>query len=542
MISTQRVFRVVAPVAIGTLVLLLGACGATEDPDEPDDYSIRAHLTGLTASGLVLQYNGSGSIPVAAGTTTATITDIAVPGSTYAVTILAQPTGQVCSVANGSGTANTDIDSITIVCSAPLLIGGSITGLTGSGLTLRLNGQTGATFNVNPAPGAPTFQFPAGVASGSTYAVGVAAQPTNPAQSCGPTGGTGSGTVGTANVTNVTINCVTNGPFTVGGTISGLTQAGLSLRMYYTATPGAAPSVAVVNVAADAPSFAFTEIVPASGVFDVGIQTQPANQSCVLVRGKGSSPINVTNVGVSCISNAASALVGPYTVLIPPDANASGGRVYANFNADGTFTTASALYEPGCNTATDTGNGNGVEYGIFTWDAASRALSLQMPAVIDTSGECVFANGGVATPNMSVTKGAGTITYQETGGSPTVLAAIASPNPMTLVEGAYVREAGNGQLLVLHGDNTFMLAETQGRGAARLNTQERGCYVVSGAQITFTVDAGCRPDGLNSYDFNGPYGFGPFPSSPSIGPLSFSLEGSTVLVLNGVRWKRSIAN
>jgi hypothetical protein len=303
------------------------------------------------------------------------------------------------------------------------------------------------------------------------------------------------------------------------------------LRMYYTGTT----TPAMTSVPANANSFAFASTIPAQGLFDVGILTQPAGQSCVLTGSRGTSLANVNNVAVTCVNNTASTLVGTYTLL------SSVGRLYLNFNADGTFTTVLALRDSTCNTATDTRNGNGVEYGTFTWNSTTNALTLPAPVAVDTNGKCGFSNSGTALPNMSVVKGAGSITVTA-GPDPAQLTAIAAPNPTTSVVGAYVPEAGNGLLLVLHADNTFMVAETQGRGAVSFNSQERGCYSVAGSQITFVIDSLCKPDGFDSYDFNGPYGFGPFPAAPTSGPWPFTLEGSAVLVLNNTRWRRSIAN
>ncbi len=512
--------------------LVLGACvpaGDQEDDDDDDDgqggtYSIIANVTGLTASGLVLQNNGTGTLPVATGATTVAIAASVTSGTTYAVTIQSQPTGLACRVVNGSGTVSGNVSNITIACSIPYLVSGTISGYTGSGLALRLNGQTGAAFNTSPASGANSFGFAAGLASGATYNVGVTAQPTNPGQACIVASG-GNGTVASANVTNVTITCVDNQPFTVGGTITGLTGAGLSLRMYYTAPGGQTVPVAL-NVAATDPTFQFAETIAAGGSFTIGILTQPANQSCVLARGRGTSPTSVTNVGVTCLANVASTLVGTYTRLDPS------GRLYLNFNADGTFTDATVYRDADCNTATDTRNGNGVEYGAFTWNASSNRLDVLGTGLLDTNGSCGLSNAGAAASGIAFQKGLGTITFPDDQGA-VVLTAIAAPNPTTSVVGAFVPEAGNGRLLVLQADNTFLFAETQARGGAFQNTQERGCYSVTAGQITFVVDGSCKPDGLNAYDFNGAYGLGQFTATPSIGPLSFVIESGTVLVFNG---------
>ena len=88
----------------------------------------------------------------------------------------------------------------------PYTIGGTVSGLSGSGLTLRNNG--GQTLAIS-APGG--FAFAGGLDSGAVYSVTVAKQPSAPAQHCTVTDG--SGTVANANVTNVRVEC-TPQPFT----------------------------------------------------------------------------------------------------------------------------------------------------------------------------------------------------------------------------------------------------------------------------------------------------------------------------------------
>lgn len=81
-------------------------------------------------------------------------------------------------------------------------VGGSVSGLSGSGLSLRTNDQT---LNVS-TDGA--FAFPAALASGTAYNVTIVMQPEGPSQSCTATNG--SGTLGAANVSNIAIACVNN--------------------------------------------------------------------------------------------------------------------------------------------------------------------------------------------------------------------------------------------------------------------------------------------------------------------------------------------
>jgi hypothetical protein len=77
-------------------------------------------------------------------------------------------------------------------------IGGTITGLTASGLVLANGSDT-----VSPAAGAASFVFATALASGSSYAVTVKTQPSS--ELCQVSNG--SGQVGSAGVTNVMVTC-----------------------------------------------------------------------------------------------------------------------------------------------------------------------------------------------------------------------------------------------------------------------------------------------------------------------------------------------
>jgi 6-phosphogluconolactonase len=79
-------------------------------------------------------------------------------------------------------------------------VGGSVTGLVGSGLVLQDNGGNNLAITSNGS-----FVFSTAVASGSAYAVTIKTQPTNPAQTCVLTVGTG--TITDANVPNVVATC-----------------------------------------------------------------------------------------------------------------------------------------------------------------------------------------------------------------------------------------------------------------------------------------------------------------------------------------------
>jgi len=158
----------------------------------------------------VLQLNGGSNLPVNANATAFTFVTQLAGGAAYAVSVLTQPTNpsQICTVSNGSGNVGSaSVASISISCATnSFTVGGTVSGLTGTGLVLRNNGGNDLAIAGN---GAFTFTTP--ILSGATYAVTVSTQPTSPAQTCSVT--SGSGTVGAGNVTNVGVVCV---GFTIG--------------------------------------------------------------------------------------------------------------------------------------------------------------------------------------------------------------------------------------------------------------------------------------------------------------------------------------
>lgn len=97
---------------------------------------------------------------------------------------------------NGGGTGST----------ATYTVGGTVSGLSGQGLTLR--NTNGDSVSV---PTSGSFTFPVALDSGASYAVTVAIQPSTPLQSCVVMNG--SGVVDGANVTNVAVVCA-GGPLT----------------------------------------------------------------------------------------------------------------------------------------------------------------------------------------------------------------------------------------------------------------------------------------------------------------------------------------
>jgi hypothetical protein len=138
-------------------------------------------------------------------------------------------------------------------------VGGTVSGLAGSGLVLRNSG--GDDLHVS-ADGA--FAFATAVTSGTAYAVTIAAQPTLPTQNC--TVVHDSGTVGTANVIDVAVSCVSV-PLTLTSSVpaSGASDVARATNFVLTfSAPLDASKVTTANVSLQGPSGAVAATVSAS--------------------------------------------------------------------------------------------------------------------------------------------------------------------------------------------------------------------------------------------------------------------------------------
>lgn len=106
----------VALLAGASLLASCGGGGDSSDPPALSEYSIGGVASGLSAAGLVLQNNGADALNVG-GSGPFTFTKRLQAGAAYTVTVAAQPIGQTCTVANGSGTANSSIANVVVSCS-----------------------------------------------------------------------------------------------------------------------------------------------------------------------------------------------------------------------------------------------------------------------------------------------------------------------------------------------------------------------------------------------------------------------------------------
>jgi 6-phosphogluconolactonase (cycloisomerase 2 family) len=172
-------------------------------------------------------------------------------------------------------------------------IGGTVSGLSGTGLVLRNNAGNDLTVAASG-----TFAFSTALAAGAAYNVAVATQPTGPSQTC--TVAAGSGTVGSANVSSVQLACTTNA-FTVGAGVTGLDANGLVLQN---------------NGGADLPvasngTVTFPGMTLSGAAYAITVKTQPTvapfplpAQLCNVTGGAGTVGSTAVSVAIACAAPA----------------------------------------------------------------------------------------------------------------------------------------------------------------------------------------------------------------------------------------------
>jgi alpha-tubulin suppressor-like RCC1 family protein len=264
----------------------LASCGSASTATT---YAISGTISGLSSSGLVLQDNGGDNLSVSAGSNTFVFPTALVSGVNYAVTVLTQPASpaQTCVVAFGTGTVTASVADIQITCTDnTFTLGGTVSGLSGTGLVLQDNGSNNLSISANGS-----FSFPTPIPRGNGYNVTVLTQPTNPAQTCDVTNGFGTNING--NASDILVTCFTTTViYTISGNVSGLSGTGLVLQN----NSGNNLPISTNG------NFTFSTPIASGSTYSVTVLTQPSNpaQNCVVTAGGGTANANVAGIQVTC--------------------------------------------------------------------------------------------------------------------------------------------------------------------------------------------------------------------------------------------------
>src|SRR6266851_4607758 len=287
----------------------------------------------------------------------------------------------------------------------PFTVGGSVSGLAGTGLVLADNTTDKLTITANG-----TFTFASTVAKGGSYAVTVQTQPSNPTQTCAVSPSPASGSNISANVT-VTVSCTTNPvTATIGGTVSGLVVPGSSVILQNNGGDS-------LTVTANGP-FVFKTPVTGADIYAVTVVTQPVNpnQICTVTNGSGTATANVTNVAVNCvlsfsIGGTVTGVVGTGLILqnssdseqlpISP-ANGNQAFTFKKLVPTGTAYSVTVFAQPtaptqNCTVSSGTGSG--------TATANVTNVAIVCPAVTYSVGGTVVGLAGIPPNNGVLTDG-----------------------------------------------------------------------------------------------------------------------------------------
>ena len=275
------------------LIPIVGCGSGNSTPPPAATYTISGTVTGLTAAGLVLQDNGKDNLTLSADATSFNFSTAVTSGSAYSVTVLTQPVGENCTVTGGSGTATANVTDVNVACVQAYTIGGSVLGLSGTGLVLQDNSSNNLTVTANATSYA--FVFDGTIPSGGVpYAITVQSNPAGQACTIANPIGTA-----TANVSNVDISCTNLSAvtYTVSGTVTGLKGPGLILQDDLGINND---DLLPVNGNG---SFSFVDPVASGGAYSVTVLTQPTGRNCAVANGSGTASANVTNVSVVCVGD-----------------------------------------------------------------------------------------------------------------------------------------------------------------------------------------------------------------------------------------------
>jgi 6-phosphogluconolactonase (cycloisomerase 2 family) len=438
-------------------------------------------ITGLTSSGLELQNGQREVLTVSANSTAFTFLTRLASGAAYNISVRTQPAGQHCTVQNGTSSLTTgitsDVADIVVTCTG-ITIGGTVSGLTGTGLVLRNNGGNDLPIAAN---GPFTFTNP--VAVSATYNVTVFAQPTG--QTCTVTNG--SGTTGITAVTNVAVTCV------AGGTPSPLAlvanSGGNTLSVYRVGSTGTLSALGSVATG----SFPFRIAVTPNGLF--------AYVTNLVGNTLSSYSINSTTGVLSSIAGSSPGTTNPYGIAMDPQgrflwvANRGGVNTVSAFGINGTSGVLSAP------SSTPTGS---LPYGVaahptgnFVYVTNESGNSVSAYSVNAGTGALTLVgtltNSGLSPHGIAVTPNGNFVYMANFGGSDISIFSV-STTTGGLTAAGFASTNTNPESIAVHPNGLFLYV-------TRPNSNVVSIFSINGTTGALTavgspVSTGTVPSGL----------------------------------------------
>jgi 6-phosphogluconolactonase len=387
-------------------------------------------------------------------------------------------------------------------------LGGTVSGLAGSRLTLVNNGVAIGTFGYAANGSYPAFS--GSYISGTSYAVTVQTQPTNPSQTCVVTNGTG--TIDTANVMNIVVTCTTN-----------------PARYVYVAN-GSSNNVSAYSV--NDASGALTVITQSPfivGHLPDAIAVDPTG-AYVYVANKGDATISAFTIDRS--TGALTPVTGsPFPTGLSPTSLAidpSSSYVYASSGSSGTVSAYAITSGTGVLTP--------VSGTPFPAGAGPSSVTVS-PDESGSSGNAYVANqtgGTVSLYGLDATTGALTVLSASplsVGGGPRAVVIDPSNQFLYLANGtlgvsAYAQSNGSGEFTVIPG-SPFRAGGTPDSVAVAVDPYDRFVYSANYASSGisgYTIDAA---SGALTAIGGSPFLAGSEPTSVAVDPT-----GSFVYVAN----------
>lgn len=281
----------------------------------------------------------------------------------------------------------------------PQSVGGTVSGLTGTGLVLENEGET-LTISANGP-----FHFTKKTSGGSAFAVTVRQNPIAPPQICSV--GNGTGLISSRPIENVQVICSTSS-YRVRGTVSGLSGSGLVVK-----NNGSDPTSISSNG-----TFAFATSVASGGTYNVTVSQNPSSpsQTCSVTNDSGMvAGADITNVTITCSTSAfavggsVSGLVGNGLVI------KNNGTDPITLSANGTFSFGTSVASGSDYTVTIQQNPTSPAQLCTLSNDTGTIYSSNVTNVGTSCGPALYFVGG------SVSGLGGTLTLKNNGGDSTAI-------------------------------------------------------------------------------------------------------------------------